>query len=52
MTGYVCELCGTDRGSYTALMACEAECEAENNAARKNHVSPRIMRPMHGWEDD
>ena len=21
-------------------------------AARKNHVSPSIMRPMHRWEDD
>lgn len=52
MTGYVCELCGTDRGSYAAMMACEQECHAENIAARKNHVTPRVMRPVAHWDDD
>lgn len=52
MSAYVCELCGIDRGTYAAMMACEEECHAENIAARKNHASPRIMRPIHRWEDD
>lgn len=52
MSAYVCELCGIDRHTYAAMMACEEECHAENIAARKNHVSPRIMRPIHRWEDD
>lgn len=52
MTGYVCELCGIDRKTYAAMMACEEECYAENVAARKNHVTPRIMRPVAQWDDD
>jgi hypothetical protein len=52
MTGYQCELCGTDRGNYAAMMACENECYAENVAARKNHVSPRVMRPAAMWDDE
>lgn len=52
MTAYLCELCGTDRGNYAAMMACESECYTESVAARKNHASARVMRPMHAWDDD
>lgn len=52
MNPYECELCGRDTGSYAALMQCEADCERENRDARKNHTSPRIMRPMREWWDD
>lgn len=37
---------------YAAMMACEEDCYAESVAARKKHVSPRVMRPMRAWEDD
>lgn len=49
---YTCELCGTDRGSYAAVMACERDCEDERIAAHKGHVSPRVMRPMRDWLED
>lgn len=52
MSGYLCELCGTDRGNYVAMMACESECHADSVAARKNHASARVMRPMPAWDDD
>lgn len=52
MTPYECELCGTDRGSYAAMMACERDCEDERKAARKQHVSPRVMRPIARWMGD
>lgn len=52
MTAYQCELCGTDRGNYAAMMACESECYDESVAARKNRVSPRVMRPVAMWDDE
>lgn len=52
MSAYQCELCGVDRGSYSAMMRCEDDCYDETVAARKNHVSPRVMRPAAQWDDE
>lgn len=49
---YECEECGDILTSYRAMMECEARDQTEATAARKGHVSPRIMRPMARWQDD
>ena len=52
VTGYECEGCQETYTSYRAMMLCEEADFADAVAARKNHVSPRVMRPMHAWDDD
>jgi hypothetical protein len=52
MSDYQCELCGDTLTSYRAMMECEARCEDEAKVARRNHVSPRVMRPMRDWQED
>lgn len=51
-SAYECELCGDRLTSYRAMMECEQRCEDEAKAARKQHVSPRVMRPIARWMDD
>lgn len=49
---YLCELCGTDRGTYAAMMQCELECYEESVASRKGHVSPKLKPTGIRWEDE
>lgn len=52
MSAYTCELCDTDHASYAGMMRCEADCYEDAKNARRNHVSPKVMRPMRDWKDD
>jgi hypothetical protein len=52
MPGYECEGCQQIYPSYRAMMLSEEADYADAVAARKNHVSPRIMRPVAQWDDD
>ena len=52
VTVYTCDLCGREDASWAVIMRCEQDCYEDAMAARKNHTSPRIMRPMRDWMDD
>jgi len=52
VTVYTCEHCGREDASWAVIMRCENDDYDEAMAARKNHVSPRIMRPMRDWLED
>lgn len=49
VTIYTCEHCGREDASWAVIMRCENDDYDEAMAACKNHVSPRIMRPMRDW---
>jgi hypothetical protein len=50
--GYTCEGCNETYPSYRAMMLCEEADFADTVAARKGHVSPRVMRPVARWDED